>query len=138
MIKPKDRFDEIFEIEVEGWCYGIQNFPGEIFPGLVHAVIKELKPSFKAAIEHDFVFDILAISTKISKAAKYLVHEKEIAFSILAQLPAPYDLAEEQQFILAQLIDQVEQQHGGALERLKRKWQYNLDKRKEAKAKEAA
>lgn len=124
----KDRFDEIFEIEIEGWCYGIQNFPGEIFPGLVHAVIRELQPSFKAAIEHNHVFDVLEISTKFSKAAKYLVHEKEIAFSILAHLPMPTDLQEEGQFILAQIIDQVEQTHGGALERLRRKWQHEARK----------
>jgi hypothetical protein len=130
MLKAKNRFDEIFEIEVDGWCYGVQNFPGEIFPGLVHAVIKELRPSFKAAIEHDHVFNLIEISRKFSKAAKYLVHEKEIAFSILAQLPTPFELTEDGQFILAQLIDQVEQTHGGALERLRRKWEHEASKRK--------
>lgn len=120
----KDRFDEIFAIEIDGWAYGIQNYPGEIFPGLVHAVIKELRPSFKAAIEHNVIFDVLAVSKKISRAAKYLVHEKEIAFSVLAQLPTPSDLDEDGQFIMAQIIDQVEQAYGGALARLQRKWAY--------------
>ncbi|MCB0319328.1 MAG: hypothetical protein KDD60_00300, partial [Bdellovibrionales bacterium] len=107
----KGHFDEIFTIEVDGWCYGIQNYPGEIFPGLVHAVVRELSPGFRAAIEHNLVFDILDVSKRISRAAKYLVHEKEVCFSILAQLPNPSTLEEEGQFILAQIIDQVEQQY---------------------------
>lgn len=124
------KFKKIFQIEMEGWCYGIQNFPGEIFPGLIHAVIKEVSPSFKAAIEHDLAFNVIELSQKMSKAAKYLVHEKEIAFSVLAHLPSPHELSEDGQFILAQIIDQVEQVHGGALERLSRKWTYEAKRRK--------
>lgn len=133
-----DRFDEIFAIEIEGWCYGIQNYPGEIFSGLIHAMVKELRPSLQAAIEHNVLFDILAISKKFSRAAKYLVHEKEIAFSILAQLPNPSDLDEDRQFIMAQIIDQVEQAYGGALDRLQRKWSYERSKKNEARDKAAA
>jgi len=121
-LEVKDKFDEIFSIEIDGWCYGIQNYPGEIFPGLVHAVIRELRPSFRVAIDHNLVFDLLLISKKISQAAKYLIHEKEVAFSILAHLPSPNQLDEDGQFILAQIIDQVEQEYGGAIERLQRKW----------------
>ena len=123
-MEVKNNFNEIFSIEMEGWCYGIQNYPGELFPGLVHAVVRELKPSFKAAIQHYMVFDILRTAKKISRAAKYLVHEKEIVFSILAQLPNPSELDEDEQFVLAQIIDQAEQEYGGALERLQRKWAY--------------
>ncbi|MCB0332085.1 MAG: hypothetical protein KDD55_01230 [Bdellovibrionales bacterium] len=123
-MEVKDRFDEIFSIEVEGWCYGIQNYPGEVFPGLIHAVIRELKPSYKAAVQHFLVFDVLTVSKNLSRASKYLVHEKEIAFCILAQLPNPSELDEDEQFVLAQIIDQVEQAYGGALDRLQRKWAY--------------
>ena len=59
MLKVIDSYDEIFGVEIDGWCYGVTNYPGEIFPGLVHRVIKELSPSFSAAIEHNVVFDIL-------------------------------------------------------------------------------
>lgn len=131
MLPVKDRYDEIFAIEIDGWCYGIQNYPGEVFPGLVHAVIKELAPTFRTAIAHHYVFNIIEISQKFSRSAKYLVHEKEIAFSILAQMPAPPELDEDEQFIMAQLIDQVEQSHGGAIERLQRKWTFEK-KRKAA------
>ena len=121
-MKVKKGFDEIFEIEMQGWCYGIQQYPGEIFPGLIHSVIKELAPSFKASIEHYHPFKILDLALKISKAGKYIVHEKEIAFSILAQLPHPVDLDESERFILGQIIDPVEQEYGGAMVRLERKW----------------
>lgn len=121
-MKVLDRFDEIFSIEIDGWCYGIQNYPGEIFPGLVHAVVRELMPSFRAAIDHNVVFDILALSKKMCRATNFRVKEKEIAFGVLAHLPNPSELDENGQYILAQIIDQVEQAYGGALERLQRKW----------------
>ena len=122
--KVGDRFNEVFDIEMAGWCYGIERYPGEIFSGLVHAVIKELRGSFKVAIQHNYVFNVLLLAKNYSKAAKYLVHEKEIVFSILAQFPNPADLNEEAQFTMAQIIDQVEQQYGGALQRLQRRWNF--------------
>ena len=123
----KDHVDELFSIEVDGWCYGIQNYPGEIYPGLIHAVIRELAPSYRVAIEHNFPFDIVDVSKRISRAAKYLVHEKEVCFSILAQLPNPSTLNEDGQYILAQIIDQVEKKYGGALSRLQKKWAWERE-----------
>lgn len=123
MLSFNERFNEIFQIEMEGWCYGIQQYPGEIFAGLVHAVVKEMEFSFKTAFEHNHAFDILALSEQLSKAAKYLVNEKEICFSILARFPNPATLSEDAQFAMAQVIDQVEQNYGGALSRLVKKWE---------------
>lgn len=122
MLPIKNKYNEIFEIEVDGWCYGLANFSGEITPPIVFRVIGELSPSFRAAIESNVVFDLLDVATRLSKAAKYLVKEKEIAFAILSQLPSPTSLDEDGQFILAQVVDQVEQAYGGALERLQRRW----------------
>ena len=45
-------------------------------------------------------------------------------FSILAQLPSPFVLDEEEQFVLAQIIDKAEQKYGNVLERLNRKWHW--------------
>lgn len=122
MVEVLDRFDEIFDVEVDGWCFGITNYPGEVFPGLIHRIIKELEETFRAAIEHNVIFDILDISLRFSRAAKYLVDEREICFSILAQLPNPASLEEDAQFVLAQIIDQAEQAYGGAVDRLEKKW----------------
>jgi hypothetical protein len=116
-------FEDLFSVEVDGWCLGIQRYPGEIYPGLVHSVLRELAPSYRAAIRNSYSFDLLQMAQKISKASKYLVSEKEICFATLAYFPNPADLDEAQQFVMAQIIDQVEQNYGGALERLKRKWQ---------------
>ncbi len=129
-----DGYDEIFKIEMDGWCYGIQNYPGEIFAGLIHAVVKEISPAFKLAIQHHYAFDALELSQKLSKAAKYLVHEKEIAFSIMAQLPTPFELDEDGQFIMAQIVDKVEAAYGGVIERLERKWSFEREKRKKIAA----
>lgn len=125
-----DRYDEVFNVEIDGWCYGIANYPGEVFAGLVHRIIKELGATFRTAIEQNVVFDILDVSLRFSRAAKYLVDEREICFSILAHLPHPSTLNEDGQFTLAQIIDQAEQAYGGALERLEKKW--HVEKRKAA------
>ena len=122
MFKVKNRYDEVFRIEIDGWCYGIENYPGEISPSIVLRIIRELSVSFEAAIHHNVVFNILEISSKFSKAAKCLIHEREIAFAILAQLPNPGLLEEEQQCVIALLIDQVEGAYGGALEKFNRRW----------------
>ena len=125
------RYGEIFEIEAEGWCYGIQNYPGEIFPALVHAVVREMGPWFLDSIQNGYVFDPLKLGADISKAAKYLIHEKEVAFSIVAQLPHPSSLNETEQFVMAQIVDKVEKEYGGVIDRLQRKWFFE-SKRKEA------
>ena len=41
---------------------------------------------------------------------------------IAQKLPNPSTLDEDSQFTVAQIIDQAEQAHGGALERLEKKW----------------
>jgi hypothetical protein len=136
MTDTKNRFAEVFEIEMAGWCYGIEQYPGEIFPGLVHAVIRELSPAFKAAFEYGYVFDVIQLSDQLARAAKYLVHEKEICFSILAQFPNPAMLDEDAQFTMARVLDQAETQYGGILSRLLPKWE--AQNRKRATRREAA
>jgi hypothetical protein len=127
-MQVSDRYDEVFEIEIDGWCYGLTNFPGEVSSGLVHRVVNELTDVFLAAIEHNYVFNILSVAERVSKAAKYLIDEREITFSILAQLPNPTTLNEDQKFVLAQIVDQAEQAYGGALERLEKKWSWEMKK----------
>lgn len=120
-------YEEVFNVEIDGWCYGVENYPGEFYPNLVHLIIREMKGMFKAALEKAVVFDVVEISQKFSKASKYRIHEKEVAFSILAQLPRPSELGEDGQYAMAQVLDKVEQVHSGVLERLERRW--GADKR---------
>ena len=63
----KKNYEQVFNIEVDGWCYGIANYPGEIYPGLVHLVIREVAPTLKIVIEKGVVYDIVDISRKISQ-----------------------------------------------------------------------
>jgi hypothetical protein len=131
-MKVKDKYDEVFGVEIDGWCYGITHYPGEIHASLIHRVIKELRDSFKLAVEHNVIFNVLELSARFSRAAKYLVPEREIAFSVLAQLPNPAVLDEDAQFVLAQIIDQVEQTYGNALAPLQRKWRFEKEQKRAA------
>lgn len=67
---------------MEGWAYGLANYPREIFPELVFRVVRELETSFTASIEQGHAFNIIELSQLFSKSAKYLVHEKDITFCI--------------------------------------------------------
>lgn len=118
-----NRFDEVFQIEIDGWCFGITNYPGEVSAQIVHRIIRELSSSFQAAIEHNVVFDILDISMKLSMAARCLVQPQEIAYGIIAQLPNPANLHTDQQFVLGMVIDKVEREYPGVLETFYRRWQ---------------
>ncbi len=115
-------YNEIFEVELEGWCFGLQHFAGQVHKAVVYRVIKELKTAIHEAVQHHFIFDIIDVSLKIAKAAKYKVEEQDIAFCILSVLPSPAGLGEIEQTVLLQIVDKVEQVYGGALEKMHKKW----------------
>ncbi len=123
MFPVLNRYDEVFQIEMDAWCFGITNYPGEVSPQVVHRIIRLLSSSFQTAVEHNVVFDILDLSAKISVAARCLVHDQEIAYSIIAQLPNPANLHEDQQCVLGMVIDKVEQKYPGVLETFYKRWQ---------------
>jgi hypothetical protein len=126
MFPVKNRYDEVFEIEIDGWCFGLSNYPGEISAPVIHRIIRELATSFQAAIDHNVVFNVIQIAGKFSEAARFLIHEQEIAMAIVAQLPNPATLLEEQQCVLGLVIDQVEQAYPGALESFYKRWQIGV------------
>ena len=122
MFLVKDRYDEVFQIELDGWCFGITNYPGELSPSIIHRIVRELAASLQAAIEHNVAFNILEISEKISIATRGRVHTKEIALAMIAHLPNPAILQEEQQCVLGVIIDTVDREYTGALESFYRRW----------------
>jgi len=122
MLPVKDRYDEVFEIEIDGWIFGLSNYPGEISPQIIHRIIRELATSFHLAIDHNVVFNPLMIASKFAEASRFLIHEQEIAMAILAQLPNPATLGEDQQCILGLIIDQVEQAYPGSLASFYNRW----------------
>ena len=126
MLSIINRYDEVFQIAMDGWCFGITNYPGEVSAQIVHRIVRELASSFQAAIEHNVVFDILDLANKFANAARCLVHPHEIAFAIMAQLPNPANLHEDQQCVLGMVIDKVEQKYPGALETFYKRWQIGV------------
>jgi hypothetical protein len=122
MLPVKDRYDEVFEIEIDGWLFGLANYPGEISPQVIHRIIRELATSFHLAIEHHVVFNVLQMANRFSEAARFLIHEQELAMAIVAQLPNPATLDEDQQLVLGMVIDQVEQAYPGALTSFYNRW----------------
>lgn len=115
-------YEEVFNLEIEAICYALTNYPGEIYDTLFYMCVRDLKNSFRAAIESNVTFDVIDIASRLSRAAKYLVDERDISFEILNLLPQPRTLSEDAQFVMAQIIDQVEQTYGGALEHVEKKW----------------
>jgi hypothetical protein len=116
------RYAAVFPIEVECWCYGLTNFPGQLYPKLVHRVIKEMSPIFRAAIECCYAFELIETAKKISECSKQVVTERQAVFAILANLPQPYDLDEDSLMTLGQIVDQAEQAYGGVLEQMEELW----------------
>jgi hypothetical protein len=100
---------------VERWCFGLAQYPGEINTRLVHFAVREMRGDLQEAIEACCVIDVLDTALQLSRAAKYLVDEREIAYQILQTLPDPTALNEEQQFTLCQIVDQVENAYGDAI-----------------------
>ncbi|NDC37103.1 MAG: hypothetical protein EBZ48_03515 [Proteobacteria bacterium] len=126
MIPVRENYDAVFRAELSAYTSGLENYPGEVFPELVFRFVRELEESFVRAIEQHVAFDVIALSKQIARAGKYLVHEKDIAFCILSVLPPPTKFTEDAQFVLGQIVDQVEQTYGGALDRLAKKWRWEL------------
>ena len=81
-----------------------------------------MSPTFRAAIDNGYIFDIFDTAKKIHSACAGIVQEKQIVFAILANLPLAFELEEESQYILAQLIDQAETVYGGVVELMEQLW----------------
>jgi hypothetical protein len=116
------RYQEVFAVEIEGWCYGISQYPGEIFPALIFSIIKELAPSFHQAIVCGVEVDVLDIAMKLSRAAKYLVDEQEIGMRVFLLLPNLAELPVHSQNVLEKIIQKVDTTYPGAASLLEEKW----------------
>lgn len=116
------RYASVFPVEVECWCYGMTNFPGQLYPKLVHRVVREMSPIFKAAIDSCYIFDLLDTAKKLSDSSGQVVTEKQAVYAILANLPMPHELDEDALNTLGQIIDQAEKFYGGVLEQMEELW----------------
>ncbi|HMO18316.1 MAG TPA: hypothetical protein PKA63_06345 [Oligoflexia bacterium] len=121
-------FEEIFNIELTCWCFGISHTSETVDHKVLHRIIKEFSSVFRESIENLYQFDILKTSRTLIEAGKCNATEQEIAFYILSYLPTPCELTKEQNEILQKIVQQVEDAHGGAFDRVMKKWEASRQK----------
>lgn len=122
-VQKKIPYREILKIELEGWCYGIANYPGEMHSSLVHRIIEELRPTFYRALNERVEIDFLKLASKIAQASKYCVDERELVISMLSHLPNPDTLDEESAEYVQNAIDRVKKTFPDVEDILQLKWQ---------------
>jgi hypothetical protein len=119
----KHPYEDEFELEVKSWCYGLSKVEGQIIPAVIYKIVKELAVPFERAIREGYAFDIIEIAEAFYKASRRAVTLKELVFNILVNLPFPLTLDDHAKFVFTAVVTNVEKGYGGAVERLKRKWQ---------------
>lgn len=80
------RFDDLFS--------ALADYPGEISTDLAHYAARHCAKLFEQAFRRDISPDIVEVASRLSKSAKYLVHEKDITLYIFMNLPERSDLPE--------------------------------------------
>jgi len=128
LTKERPTYRRLFPIELQSWQEAISKFDGEVNDELVYDCLDLVFPAFRKAIECGVVFDVMEISSQFSRAAKYLVDERMIAFKILASLPDPLTLQEDERMVLSAITEKVEDRYKGTVAYLERKWA--LDRRR--------
>jgi hypothetical protein len=109
-------YAEIFPIEIEGWCAGIQSFPGELSALTVKRVVLQLQPSFYKAIRSGIRVDIVSIARQFTIAARGIVSVREVAEWVILALPAPEYMVEDELYLLAEIIGAAEPSIEGLME----------------------
>lgn len=87
---------ENFEIDIESWLYAIRHSKAKFDSEIVHALLREMSGSFSEAIKSSIVFDLVGLAEKLFNATGKVVCQKEIVFYLLANLPNPAPLNDQQ------------------------------------------
>jgi hypothetical protein len=122
LIRERATYKRLFPIEIQSWQEAISKFDGEVNDELVYDCLDLVFPAFRKAIECGVIFDVMEVAGLFSRAAKYLVDERMIAFKILASLPDPLGLAEDERMVLSAITERVEVRYKGTVAYLERKW----------------
>ena len=121
-----DILKENFHTVINAYCHGISKYDGELDDELVTILIKDLKPAFEEAIENEYQFDLLAIAEQFCEATNFKVTPEGVVASLLDILPIPSVISSDEQFVLAQIIDPVDQVIPGTLDRLQWEWKNQI------------
>ncbi len=124
MTLPND-YSEMFDLEVEAWCFALRTYVGEPTPGLVDRLIGAFEGSLHKAVEAGYVFDIGQIAVQLSESTKFRVSRDDILMALAAYLPHPTLLNNESQMCLAQIVDSLEQLSPGMHNKLEVYWSNN-------------
>jgi|GEM_PF-6333182 len=111
------------KLTVDRWCFGVQNYPGEIYPKLIFKVIKQLAPAIKAAVEGNLVINLVALGQHLAQAGKYVVSEQEIILALAGALPCPTAIDPSHHETLANTLGVIEQVLPGSLSQVKDHWE---------------
>jgi hypothetical protein len=102
--------------EIDEMCLALKSYPGEIYFDLPFYVVAGHAGMFKEAIEQGLALDVLDLSVQLTKAAKYLVHEKDVTTFIYVNLPPAASIAPTKRPFLTRIVDQIEEQYSGSIE----------------------
>lgn len=121
---PQDTraFISQFDLEVESWVHGLWKFPGEVFPGLVQNVLKEMLVLWHVAVERSCPFPIARISRRMAQALGQLVSEEEVILGLCALLPHPWYVAALPRITLALIVEQAAERSPGLALRMRESW----------------
>lgn len=106
---------DIFDLEIQAWCYGLKNYPGEIYTDLVAAVLDEVAPCFKEALKSKLQISVIDIADKFVEASHYIVDHYTITKLICQKFPNPNDLADDMDelYLIANILDEIEGRYVG-------------------------
>lgn len=97
---------------VDDWCGALSGFPAEVSLDLVYFVSGACSDAYIEASTKGITGSVIEDSRRLSKAAKYLVHEKDIAYMIAARLAAQEDPSPASAAPTAAMIKQVRDLYG--------------------------
>lgn len=97
---------------IDDWIAALAAFPAEVSLDLVNFVSSACSDAYLEASSKGIVGSVIEDSKRLSKAAKYLVHEKDIALMIAARLATPGDSAPASVGTRAAMIRQVRDAYG--------------------------
>ncbi|MGI6680780.1 MAG: hypothetical protein ACOX3T_04775 [Bdellovibrionota bacterium] len=109
---------DIFDLEIQAWCYGLKNYPGEIYTDLVLAVIDEVTPCFIEALKSNLQFSVVDIANKFVEASHYVVDHYTITKLICQKLPNPNELTDnandmDELYLIANILSEIEEHYVG-------------------------
>lgn len=118
--------DEIVGMEIEAWRYGLSGYPGQPYGGLLHAILKEIRPSLLLALTQGLVVDIPEIAGALASAFQHVAARREVVLSIVVNLPHPDSCPTLERSTLFATLERVAEAFPDidVAARLRRKWEH--------------